>query len=113
MTFTASIRYLDNFQAVRNLLHSGVEPMMAVRAVAPHLTDDFDHNLQNLAKMRRDLAWMLDQTDGAIASLEATQAAALTPDQREAKVALVAEAQEARVVSSGPADTDFHSSAAA
>lgn len=113
MTFTASTRYLDNFQAVRNLLHSSVEPMMAVRAIAPHLTDDFDHNLQNLAKMRRDLMWMLDQTCGAITALEVAQEAALTPAQREAKVALVAMAQEARVVSSGPPDSDFRSSAAA
>lgn len=113
MTFTASNRVQDNLQAVRNLLYSAIDPMSAVRTTVPHVADGFDNHLKNLAKLRKDLVWMLDQTDGAITALEAEQAAALTPAERAAKVELVAQAQQARIVPALPKDSDFHSSAAA
>lgn len=113
MTFTASNRVQDNLQAVSNLLYAGVEPMTAVSSTAAYVSDGFDHHLKNLAKLREDLTWMLAQTDAAVATLEAAQAASASPAEREAKLSLVAQARQARVASDLPKDSDFHSSAAA
>lgn len=113
MPVTTSTRMTDSLEAVSDLLYIAVGPMQRVATSAKFTEDGFDTHLGTLAKMRDDLAWMLEQNKAATATLEAARAAAASPEAREAKDALVAEARQARVVSSGPPDSDFRSSAAA
>ncbi|GJD41355.1 hypothetical protein [Methylobacterium bullatum] len=113
MSVTTSCRLTDNIMFVGNSLWTLTTPMQTIAHAAPFADEGYDDLIRRMAEVRGNLTDMLAQIDVAMMSVEATKAAALTPAERSARVELVAEAKQARVVSSGPPDSDFRSSAAA